>query len=136
MATERGKMSSNQGARGAARRRQKRRRRSPSSVAFSKVGRSTDQACSAAEQLAQRIIDLEAALDFYGYGTNLRGELEPMSGEEYAKAMAKDGGEIARAYLKDRFDREYFGAPNKNAPGGWGVRYSATIWMRTARQSG
>jgi hypothetical protein len=74
-----------------------------------------------ADKFAQRVIDLEAALDFYAWGPTQKSWLEPMEGEEYAKAIAKDGGKIARAYLEDRFDREYFGAPNKKAPGGWGV---------------
>jgi hypothetical protein len=71
------------------------------------------------ERLANRLIAVEAALDFYAYGPASKGA-EPMRGEEYAKAMVADGGRIARAYLEDRFDQQYYGVPKKGAPGGWG----------------
>jgi hypothetical protein len=79
------------------------------------------------ERLIERIIELEAMGDFYAWGPSPKGELEPMRGEEYVKAIAKDGGKIARAYLKERIDRGLFGAAHKDAPAGWGVdeRYAA-----------
>jgi hypothetical protein len=73
------------------------------------------------ERLVMRIAELEGALDFYAWGPSPKGELEPMRGEAYAKAMAADGGAIARAYLKGRLDRSWFGERNKHAPGGWGT---------------
>jgi hypothetical protein len=95
-------------------------KRNPSLTAFAEIEDAGDKAFGAAERLTRRIIDLEAMADFYAWGPSPKGELEPMHGEEYAKAMAKDGGKIARAYLKGRFDRCYYGEPNKDAPGGWG----------------
>jgi hypothetical protein len=34
-----------------------------------------------------------------------------MRGEPYVQAIAKDGGKIARACLKERFDGAYYGRP-------------------------
>src|SRR5262245_45993058 len=73
------------------------------------------------ELLVTRIMELEAMADFYAWGPSPKGELEPLSGEEYAKAMAMDGGAIARAYLTGRLERSAYGEPNKFAPGGWGA---------------
>jgi hypothetical protein len=49
------------------------------------------------DRLVMRIMELEAALDFYSWGSSPKGELDPLGGEEYVKAMVKDGGAIARA---------------------------------------
>lgn len=53
------------------------------------------------DRLVMPIMELEAALDFYAWGPSPKGEPEPRAGEEYAKAMAKDGGAIGRAAESD-----------------------------------
>jgi hypothetical protein len=86
------------------------------------------------DQLCQRIIELEAMADHYAWGPHADGQNAPLTGDAYAKAMAKDGGEIARAYLKERVSSEYHGARNRTAPGGWGINERKYAGQRSGQK--
>jgi hypothetical protein len=123
MARKQRKTSNKERARPAARQKRKKLRWGILVRQLGEVERLTDRINDIVQdKFAQRVIELEAALDFYAWGPGPKGELEPMEGEEYAEAIAKDGGRIARTYLQGRFDGAYYGARNKKAPAGWGIR--------------